>query len=142
MQVAVCNGTGHDIVLKSRTSLGVLQAVKSVTAADVRLSECRTQCDHQHPEKHEPQESTESTSHEQQDKEGENPLPAVDLNGLSYDQQIVAETMLREEYESFSSNDEDIVCIPDLEMEFNLKDSQPVQKKYSTHQSPDHSTQR
>ena len=46
VQVAVCNGTGHDIVLKSRTSLGVLQAVKSVTAADVRLSECKTQCHH------------------------------------------------------------------------------------------------
>ena len=41
----------------------------------------------------------------------------------------VAETMLREESESFSSNEEDIGCIPDLEMEINLKDTQPVQKK-------------
>ena len=37
--------------------------------------------------------------------------------------------MLRKEYESFSSSKEDIGCIPDLEMEINLKDSQPVQKK-------------
>ena len=38
MQVAVYNGTDHDDVLKSRTSLGVLQAVKSVTTADVTIS--------------------------------------------------------------------------------------------------------
>ena len=61
VQVAVYNGTDHDIVLKGRTLLGVLQAVKSVTAADVSLNECRTQCDHQHLEKHKLQESTKST---------------------------------------------------------------------------------
>ena len=60
VQVVVYNGTDHDITLKSRTSLGFLQAVKSVTAADVRLSECSTQTDHQHLEKHETQGSTRS----------------------------------------------------------------------------------
>ena len=84
VQVAVYNGTDHDITLKSRTSLGVLH------------------------------------------------LPAVDLSGLNQDQRIVAETMLREEYESFSSSEEDIGCIPDLEMEINLKDSKAVQKKYTS----------
>ena len=48
VQIVVYNGTDHDIVLRSRTSLGVLQGVISVTPADVRLSECRTQNDHQH----------------------------------------------------------------------------------------------
>ena len=38
VQVAVHNGTDHDIVPKNRTPLGVLQAVESVTAADLRLS--------------------------------------------------------------------------------------------------------
>ena len=126
------NGTGHDIALKSRTSLGFLKAVKSVTAADVRLSECSTQTDHQHLEKHETQGSTRPTPSGQQDGESKNPLPAVDLNGLHYDQRVVAETMLREECESFSSSEEDIGCIPDLEMEINLKDNQPVQKKYTS----------
>ena len=68
VQVAVYNGTDHDVVLKSRTSLGVLQAVKSVTAADVRLSECGTLCDHHHLEEYEPQKSTKSTLPGQQDK--------------------------------------------------------------------------
>ena len=52
--------------------------------------------------------------------------------GLNHDQRIVAETMLREEYESFSSSEQDIGCIPDLEMKINLKDRQPVQKKYTS----------
>ena len=40
--------------------------------------------------------------------------------------------MLREEYEPFAFSDKDIGCIPDLEMEINLKDHQPVQKKYTS----------
>ena len=40
--------------------------------------------------------------------------------------------MLREEYKSFAFSDEDIGCIPYLEMEINLKDLQPVQKKYTS----------
>ena len=46
MQIVVYNVKDHDIVLRSHTLLGVLQAVKSVTPADIRLSECRTQNDH------------------------------------------------------------------------------------------------
>ena len=130
------NGKDHDIVLLSRTSLGVLQAVKSVTPADVRLSECRTQNDHQHVETAEPQGSRRSSLPRQQEKGSENPLPAVDLGGLDQDQRIAAETMLREECESFSFNEEDIGCITDLEMEINLTDNQPVQKKYTSIPQP------
>ena len=72
VQVAVYNGTDHEVVLKSCTLLGVLQAVKSVTAADVRLSNCGTLCDHHHLKQHEPQKSTKSTLPGQQDKEGKN----------------------------------------------------------------------
>jgi len=51
------------------------------------------------------------------------------LSGLTQDQGTVAEAILSEEYESFAFGEEDIACIPDLEMEINLKDHQPVQKK-------------
>ena len=50
---------------------------------------------------------------------------------MDHEKRTVAETMLREEYESFSSSEEDIGCIPDLEMEINLSDHRPVQKKYT-----------
>ena len=62
--------------------------------------------------------------------EGGNPLPAVDLSGLDNNQRIEAETMLREEHASFSTSGKDIGCLPDLEMEINLTDYQPVQKNY------------
>ena len=103
-----------------------------MTAADVSLSECKTQNDHQHFEKTELQGSRRSTLPKQQEKGSKNPLPAVDLSGLDHDQRIAAEAMLKEECESFSSNEEDIGCIPDLEKEINLKDNQPVQKKYTS----------
>ena len=45
VQIVVYNEMNHDILLRGRTSLRVLQAVKSVTPADVRPSECRTQND-------------------------------------------------------------------------------------------------
>ena len=61
-----------------------------------------------------------------------NPLLAVDLCGLNQYQRTVAEAMLREEYEPFVFSDKVIGCIPDLEMEINLKDHQPVQKKYTS----------
>ena len=82
MQIVVYNETDHDIVLRGRTSLGVPQAVKSVTPADVRLSECRIQNDHELVETAESQASRRSTLPKQQEKGGENPLPAVDLTGL------------------------------------------------------------
>ena len=67
LQIVVHNGTDHDVVLRSRTSLGVLQAVKSATPADVRLSECRIQNDHEHVETAEPlQGSRRSTLPKQQ----------------------------------------------------------------------------
>ncbi|PFX25317.1 Retrovirus-related Pol polyprotein [Stylophora pistillata] len=141
-QVAVFSGTGHDIVLKGRTLLGVLQAVKSVTTADVRLGEHRTPSNN-----HEPPGVTTSTFSEQQDKAGKNRLPDIDLSGLYHYQPIVAEIMLREDRhkspkiaQSYGDlrlqSRPDIGCILDLEMEINLKDSQPMQKKYTSIPTP------
>ena len=85
VQIAVYDGTDHDIVLNGSTALGVLQAVKSVTEADVRLSVCRSSCEHQHLEQHESQESTTLDIPGKQDKKGINPLTAADLSGLNHD---------------------------------------------------------
>ena len=50
MKVSVYNGTHHDIVLKNRTILGCLQAVKYVTAAEVRLTDKEAQGSNEKPE--------------------------------------------------------------------------------------------
>lgn len=126
MKVPVCNGTDHNIVLKNRTMLGCLQGVKSVTAEEVRLTDTETHGKYEKPEEGQFQEPP--TISQRQSKEGLNPLPAFDLSGFNQRQRTVAEAMLREEYEFVAFSD--IGCIPDLEMEINLKAHQPVQKKY------------
>lgn len=93
MKVAVYNGTDHDIVLKNRTMLGCLQAVKSVTAAEVRLTDKEAQGSNKKPEKEQFHESPPIP--QQQSEGGLNPLPAVDLSGLNQYQRTVAEAMLR-----------------------------------------------
>ena len=128
MKVAVYNGTDHNSVPKNRTMLGCLQAVKLVTAEEVRLTDTETRGNYESPEEEQLHEAL--TIPLQQSKEGLNPLSAFELSGFNQRQRTVAEAMLREEYESVAFSDEDIVCIPDLEMKINLKAHQPVQKKY------------
>ena len=110
--------------------LGCLQAVKSVTAAEVRLTDKEAQGSNEKPEEEQFHESP--AIPQQRSEGGLNSLPAVDMSGLNQFQRTVAKAMLREEYESFAFSDEDIGFIPDLEMEINLKDHQPVQKKYAS----------
>lgn len=50
VKVAVYNGTDHNIVLKNRTMLGCLQAVTSVKAEEVRLTDTETHGDYERPE--------------------------------------------------------------------------------------------
>ena len=57
-------------------------------------------------------------------------IPEVDLRGLTIKQREQAEQLLREEADAFARNDDDIGCIPELQMDINLTDSQPVQKNY------------
>jgi hypothetical protein len=60
------------------------------------------------------------------------PLPPVDLSSLTKEQYSVVAQMLMEEHESFATSNEDLGCIPDLEMQINLTDQQPVQKRYTS----------
>ena len=91
VKVAVYNGTDHDIVLKNRTMLGCLQAVKSVTAAEARLTDKEAQGSNEKPEEEQFHKSPPIP--QQQSDRGLNPLPAVDLNGLNQYQSTVAEAM-------------------------------------------------
>ena len=61
----------------------------------------------------------------------ESVTPKVDLSGLKPEQQHVARKMLYEERGAFAKNEDDIGCIPDLQMNINLTDTRPVQKIYT-----------
>jgi hypothetical protein len=64
-----------------------------------------------------------------------NPINDLDLSGLTTQQRVKVKQMLEEEKESFSTSDDDIGCIEELELKQNMKDQTPVQKTYNS-QSP------
>ena len=57
-------------------------------------------------------------------------LKNVDMSTLNEEQRKLATKLLIEQTDVFARNDDDIGCIPDLQMNINLKDKTPVQKNY------------
>lgn len=53
--------------------------------------------------------------------------PPVDISHLEEEQQKLVKDMLYEESNAFACGDDDIGCIPSLQMTINLKDNFPVQ---------------
>lgn len=60
----------------------------------------------------------------------------VDVSHLSDEQQRKVKQMLYEESGAFACDDEDIGCIPSLQMSINLKDNIPVQQTYAAVPKP------
>ena len=129
VKISVNNSTNHDIIIKNHTTLGRLQPVKSVTAMEVQLREDSDQVVSSQNFFHDSKAQSLTPPENEQTNET---FPEVDLSHLSFEQRKVAEQMLRNESESFSSSEKDIGCIPDFEMEIPLKDNEPVQKKYTS----------
>ena len=123
LNVTVTNDSDHDIVLPGRVTLGRLQQVRSVTPVAVKLKEPVE-------ESYEQENPCEENSVPKQSGSISCEMPEVDLSGLTIKQREQAEKLLREEADALARNDNDIRCIPKLQMDINLTDSQPVQKNY------------
>ena len=54
----------------------------------------------------------------------------IDLEGLTPTQKEMALKLLAEEADAFAKDDNDVGCIPDLELDLDLEDQTPVQKNY------------
>lgn len=119
--VSVQNPTNHDIILSGRTIIGTVQSVGSVYPVDifkrdvpsaiinkVQVQDATTGC---------------APTSEQWD-------PPVDLSHLEENKRKTVKQMLREESTSFSKTDDDIGCVPNLQMNILLKDTEPVSKTY------------
>ena len=52
------------------------------------------------------------------------------MEGLTPGQKEMALKLLTEEADSFAKDDNDVGCIPDLELDLDLEDQTPVQKNY------------
>ena len=144
------NTTDHPITLKNRSCIGRLELVKSVTPLEVQQKDLPDG-----PEKQSPVEASTKRnetphtvdtidsaelSQSDQNKEDvgeieipqDSPLNDIDLSTLNKKQKVAAGKMLLEEESSFAKGDNDIDCATDLQLEINLTDMKPVQKKYTS----------
>ena len=119
--------------------LGRLQQVKSVTPLEVKLNETHVPTA-DGPSTVDISSESESSSNccteqrkEEEDFEIKKPpcshIPSVDTEELSEEQKTIVRKMLEEEAESFSQTDDDVGCAEELEVDINLTDSVPAQKR-------------
>ena len=59
-------------------------------------------------------------------------IPDIDTEDLTEEQRLIVRKMLVEEAESFSKTDDDVGRAEELQVDINLTDSVPVQRKYTT----------
>ena len=123
IDVHVTNTTEHDIILPGRTTLGHLQMIRSIVPVEVKRRE----------NKLEP--TVRSKTHNDETNEivnssRETQMPGIDLSHLTDTEREKASAMLREESDVFAKNDDDVGCVPDLQMKIQLEDDKPVQKNY------------
>ena len=125
LSVAVTNNTNHDITLPGRVVLGRLQLVWSVTPVDLRFKDPETPTPCEGP-------CEQDTAAELIELiDSDLPwLPEVDFSGLTVKQKEQARQLLVEEADAFTMRDDDIGCIPELEMDIRLTSDQPAQKNY------------
>ncbi len=123
ISVPIGNHTGSDVALPQGTILGTLQRIENIVdpgqssraRQTVRVQTVGTQ----------EAEMNTGLWH-----------PPFDLGHLSYSQCEVVQKMLYEESSIFSKGDNDIGCIPNLQMSITLQDAIPVQRAYSAVPKP------
>ena len=65
-------------------------------------------------------------------------IPDIDTGELTEEQRLIVRKMLLEEAESFSKTDDDVGKAEELQVDINLTDSVPVQRKYTAIPRPDY----
>ena len=133
VDIDITNNTNHEIVLRGRTPLGRLQLVQSVTPVEVKIKE--PDSGNNDIQQQAPGSGTTKSVHP---PDGELGVPSVciprhikdiDLEGLMPAQKEMALKLFAEEADAFAKDD-DVGCIPDLELDLDLEDRTPVQKNY------------
>ena len=138
MYIRVDNPTKHDITLKGRTILGHLQQVKSVTPLEVKLKDESSSSIHvvESPTADMPEPCADGGSDISYEEQRCSYIPVIDTEELTEEQRLVVRKMLLEEAESFSKTDDDVGRAEELQVDINLTDSVPVQRKYTAIPQP------
>lgn len=132
VNIEITNNTNHAIVLPGRTLLGRLQFVQSVTPVEVKVKERASNAQPKGGQVSGTNEPDKTLIEEPVGIPTEIPsqIKDIDLEGLTPAQKETALKLLTEEADSFAKDDNDIGCIPDLQLDLDLEDQTPVQKNY------------
>lgn len=129
LRIQVTNTSTRDIRIPGRTVLGHLQLVRSVTPVELKCQPVTANNIDATPCPVTPEENHESScSPPEIDENGL--FPEVDLSNLTEDQRQQARQLLLSERDSFAKDDDDIGCIPELQMDVTLQNNELVQKNY------------
>lgn len=130
VNIDIYNNTQHDITLKGRTIIGQLQLVTSVTPLEVRLNKEIHKFSVTSSSDNDSTVINSVTINPSSSSELQGSLAQINLDHLNENERGLVVKMLNEEAESFSNDDNDIGCIPELQMKLELSDKEPVQKSY------------
>ena len=142
INIPVANTSDYEIYVHPKTIIGSLQLISSITPLDGKLVSSPTveSKEEQAGFESEVKESMEGDSFLVESKiestRTEKWLPPVDLSHLEESQRKQVEELLREECETFSKDKDDIGNVPSVQMEINLSDTRPVQKRYNAIHRP------
>ncbi len=127
LHIKVTNNTNHDITLSGRTVLGHMQLVRSVIPIEVRFKE-NEDCNGKSEAKS--QRVFEVVANKPLDDKLNDGIPLVDPTDLTIEQMEQVKQLLSEGRESFTLVDDEVGCVPDLQVDVTLSSEQPVQKNY------------
>ena len=129
--IYVMNTSAHDIILKGRTEIGVLQLVRSVTPVELKFKDRQEMEKERRPEASSTIENVEVKTEEAEGDIDKNLIPKVTLgSNLSEEQIRSAQKMLYEERDAFCTSSQDVGCAEGLKHKIILPDPTPVQKHY------------
>ena len=122
IQVPVSNTTGHSVVLRPGVQLGKVTQVKSVISMRA-------------PSREEPEVQSSHSINQvsvSSDREEATWEPEIKIDESHFTPEQVSQIrqMLRDECSSFSRDENDLGCVPDLELDIQLKDDTPVKQAY------------
>ncbi|KAF0037936.1 hypothetical protein F2P81_010810 [Scophthalmus maximus] len=128
VEIPVCNYIQHNITLGNFTVLGSVQQIDKILETD------QTACIEVNngyspvPASMDDKDQTEQLSQLWH--------PPVNVSHLNEEEQDVVKKMLYEESNTFARDDDDIGCVPSLQMSITLKDDIPVQRSYASIPKP------
>lgn len=125
VEIPVGNTTQHDVILASRTALGSIQPINRIVETDQIDSAQVNEVGTVSPNNENDGASSAILWH-----------PPVDISHLGEKEQAVVKQLLYEESNAFARDNDDIGCIPNLQMKIMVKDDIPVQRSYAAIPKP------